>query len=175
MKKLLVIALMILAIQIQAQVRIGYAEAYSTAEKFVSQQGTQAKQTLTLGEEIKSAETGQTNLFVFAIEPKGFVIVSALNEVLAYSFTSSMPASDELPDHIAYWIGLYNEQTDYLLQHPGNIKRPAKQQRSVGPLLTSVWGQGCFHNALCPEDELGPCHHVEAGCVAIAMAQITYY
>ena len=175
MKKLLVIALMILAIQIQAQVRIGYAEAYSTAEKLVSQQGTQAKQTLTLSEEIKSEETGQTNLFVFAIEPKGFVIVSALNEVLAYSFTSSMPASDELPDHIAYWIDLYNEQTDYLLQHPGNIKRPAKQQRTVGPLLTSVWGQGCFHNALCPEDELGPCHHVEAGCVAIAMAQIMYY
>ena len=175
MKKLLIIALLISVIQLQAQVRIGYAEAYSTAEKFVSQQGKQDNQSLTLSEEIKSAETRQTNLFVFAIEPKGYVVVSALNEVWAYSFTSSMPASDELPDHIAYWIGLYNEQTDYLLQHPGNIKRPAKQQRSVGPLLTSVWGQGCFHNALCPEDELGPCHHVEAGCVAIAMAQIMYY
>lgn len=175
MKKLLVIALMILAIQIQAQVRIGSAEAYATAEQFVSRQRKQTVQKLTLSEEIKSEQTGQTNLFVFAIEPKGFVIVSALNEILAYSFTSSMPASDELPDHIAYWIGLYNEQTDYLLQHPDNIKRPAKQQRSVGPLLISVWGQGCFHNALCPEDELGPCHHVEAGCVAIAMAQIMYY
>jgi len=99
---------------LQAQTVIGLDEARATAERFVLQQGKQVQQTLSLSEEIKSTETGQTNLFVFAIKPKGFVVVSAMNEVLAYSFTSSMPASDELPDHIAYWIGLYNEQTDYL-------------------------------------------------------------
>ncbi|MBQ2173894.1 MAG: Spi family protease inhibitor, partial [Alphaproteobacteria bacterium] len=85
MKKLLVIALMMLVTQLQAQVRIGYAEAYSTAEKFVSQQEKQANQSLALSEEIKSKQTGRTNLFVFSIEPKGYVIVSALNDVLAYS------------------------------------------------------------------------------------------
>ena len=86
MKKLLVIALMILAIQLQAQVRIGYAEAYSTAEKLVSLQGTQAKQTLTLSEEIKSAETGQTNLFVFAIERKRTCLCSPLSQRVLSSF-----------------------------------------------------------------------------------------
>ena len=175
MKKLLVIALMILAIQLQAQVRIGYAEAYSTAEKFVSQQGKQANQSLTLSEEIKSNQTGQTNLFVFSIEPKGYVIVSALNDVLAYSLNSTLPTSAELPDNIAYWIELYNEQTDYLLLHPDQVKKPTKHEHSVGPLLTSVWGQGCHHNAACPNDDLGPCFHASAGCVAIAMAQIMYY
>ena len=175
MKKLLVIALIMCIAHLQAQVRIGDAEAYSTAEQFVSQQGKQGKPTLTLSEEIKSKQSGQTNLFVFSMEPKGYVVVSALNDVLAYSFESSMPTLHELPDHVAYWINLYNERTDYLLQHPDQIKKPAKQQRSVEPLLISIWGQGCYHNAACPYDTLGPCHHVEAGCVAIAMAQIMYY
>ena len=175
MKRLLVIALLMCFFHLQAQTTIGLEEARATAERFVLQQGKQVQQTLTLSEEIKSTETGQTNLFVFAIEPKGYVIVSAMNEVLAYSFTSSMPPSDELPDHIAYWIGLYNEQTDYILQHPDRIKKPERQQHSVGPLLTSIWGQGCYYNEACPEDENGSCQHVSAGCVAIAMAQIMYY
>jgi hypothetical protein len=155
-KRLLTIVWLLFALHLQAQVRIGEKEARATAEQFVLQQGKQVQQILTLREEIKSEPSGQTNLFVFAIEPKGYVIVSAMNEVLAYSFSSSMPASDELPDHIAYWIDLYNEQTDYLLQHPDQITKPTKQQRSVGPLVTSIWGQGCYHNQACPEDELGP-------------------
>ena len=175
MKRLLFIVLLMCFTHLQAQVRVGETEACLTAEQFVSQQGKQDKPTLTLSEEIKSEQTGQTNLFVFSMEPKGYVIVSALNDLLAYSFESSMPALDELPDHVAYWIDLYNEQNDYLLEHPDQIKRPTKQQHSVGPLLTSVWGQGCYHNADCPQDELGPCQHVSAGCIAIAMAQIMYY
>ena len=175
MKRLFVILLILFATHLQAQVRIRSAEAFSTAELFVSQQGRQGKPTLTLSEEIKSKQSGQTNLFVFSMEPKGYVVVSALNDVLAYSFESSMPAMDEIPDNVAYWLKLYNEQTDYLLLHPDQIKKPAKQQYSVEPLLTSIWGQGCYHNAACPYDTLGPCHHVEAGCVAVAMAQIMYY
>ena len=175
MKKLLAIVLLIIAAQLQAQVRISDVEARATAEQFVLQQGERAKHTLTLSEEIKSETSGQTNLFVFAIEPKGYVIVSALNEVLAYSLNSTLPTSDELPDHIDYWLDLYNEQTEYLLAHPDQIQQPVKQQRSVGPLLTSAWGQGCFYNEACPVNTSGPCQHVEAGCVAIAMAQIMYY
>ena len=166
---------MIFAIQLQAQVRIERAEAFATAERFIKQQDRMNTRILSLSEEIKSETSGQTNLFVFAIEPKGYVIVSALNEVLAYSLNTTLPTSVELPDHIAYWLDLYNEQTDYLLEHPDQTRKPTKSQQSVGPLLTSVWGQGCFHNEACPFDSLGPCQHVEAGCVAIAMAQIMYY
>ena len=52
-----------------------------------------------------------------------------------------------------------------------NGNRAAK---SVGPLLTDKWNQGCRYNSLCPEMG-GPCGHAEAGCVAIAMAQIMHY
>ena len=175
MKKLLVIVLLLLAAQLQAQVRMGREEAFASAERFLEQNGKQDEQTLTLSEEIKSNLSGQTNLFVFSVEPQGFIVVSALGKVMAYSYQSNLPTSDELPDHITYWLNLYNQQTDYLVEHPEQVKEPSKSQQSVEPLLTCIWGQGCYHNAACPVDAAGPCQHAEAGCIAIAMAQIMYY
>ena len=174
MKKFLVIALLSFAFQLQAQVRIGDTEAYATAKLFMQQQAKKPNISLSLNEVIGSKDSGQANLFVFTMNPRGFVIVSATNEVLAYSLVNVFPTSNELPDHIAYWLDLYNDQTDYLLQHPDQQKVPSKSQNAVEPLLTSCWGQGCFHNEACPEEENGPCGHVSAGCVAIAMAQIMY-
>ena len=124
---------------------------------------------------IYSRETGQPNLFVYSLKPKGFVIVSALNEVLAYSHESDLPSLDSLPEPVAYWIDLYNRQTDYLIKQPNQSRFEQKSQQSVEPLLTSQWAQGCYYNEACPIDTLGPCQHVYAGCVAIAMAQIMYY
>ena len=172
MKRLLVILLFFVAIHAQAQVRIGEREAYATATSFLAQQGQ--CRNLVLLDEIKSIHSDQTNLFVFTFEPQGYVVVSALNEVLAYSFTSSL-SKETLPDPVAYWLELYNRQTDYLLEHPEQVRHPLKSQASVGPLLTSAWGQGCYYNSACPSDNAGPCQHVSAGCVAIAMAQIMYY
>ena len=175
MKKLLVILLLVFATQLQAQVRIGEREAFSTATHFLKQNAKQQNPILSLNEVIYSKQLGLPNLFVFASKPCGFVIVSATGEVLAYSLHSNLPTSDELPDHIAYWIDLYNNTTDYIIEHHlPNIRRKAYRQE-VEPLLTSAWGQGCFHNELCPATESGPCDHASAGCVAIAMAQILYY
>lgn len=175
MKRLLLTTFLLIATLLQAQVRIGEKEAFSTAQRFLQDNTKLQNTSLVLSETINSKQSGQVNLYVFSIEQQGFIVVSAMNEILAYSFDSSLPVSDELPAHIAYWIDLYNEQTDYLIQHPDRLKKPEKQQHSVGPLLTSIWGQGCYHNSLCPNDVSGPCHHVSAGCVAIAMAQIMYY
>ena len=173
MKRLLVILLSLITVLTQAQVRIGEREAYTTVEQFLSQQG---KSNLpTISEEIKSQTSGQTNLFVFSLEPQGFVIVSAIGEVLAYSFESGLPHSEKLPEHIAYWIELYNQQTDVLLEQPEQARKPSKGPRSVEPLLTSAWGQGCYYNATCPYDNEGQCQHALAGCVAVSMAQIMYY
>ena len=126
-------------------------------------------------ETVYSRETGQPNLFVYSLKPKGFVIVSALNEVLAYSYESSFPSLDSLPAQIAYWIELYNTQTDYLIKHPGQARHELKSQQSVEPLLSSQWAQDCYYNEACPIDTSGPCQHVMAGCVAVTMAQIMYY
>ena len=175
MKKLLVIILIMCIAQLQAQERIGETEALMTAEQFIKQQGKVSVCALTLNEEIKSKQSGQTNLFVFSVVPKGFVVVSALGDILAYSPVSEMPSINTLPDHISYWLNLYNESTDQLIMHSEQRKEPMKSQTIVEPLLTSCWGQGCYHNEACPADEHGPCQHVSAGCVAIAMAQVMYF
>lgn len=175
MKKAFVIAMFLVSIQLQAQMRIGANEALTTAENFITQNTKQGAATLTLSEEIKSKQTEQTNLFVFLVEPQRFVIVSANNEVLAYSLTSPLPKKDDLPDHIVYWLDHYNQITDYLIAHPETRQQQTKYDQEVGPLTTSRWGQGCYYNEACPVDSAGLCHHASAGCVAIAMAQILYY
>ena len=175
MKRLLVIALITLCTYLQAQVRIGEREAFSTAERFLQENMILQSPTMVLSERIGSKQSGLTNLYVFSVEPHGFVIVSALGDILAYSTDSNIPLSNALPNHILYWLDLYNESTDYLIMHPEQRKAPTRSQTTVEPLLTSCWGQGCYHNEACPIDNNGPCQHVEAGCVAIAMAQIMYY
>ena len=175
MKKFLFIAFVILCAQLQAQVRIDEREAFLAAEKFLQKNTKLQSPTMALSEKINSEPSGQTNLYVFSIAPQGFVVVSAIGDILAYSLVSEMPQSNDLPDHIRYWLNLYNEATDQLIIHPEQRKEPTKSQSAVEPLLTSCWGQGCYHNEACPFDSTGPCQHVEAGCVAIAMAQIMYY
>jgi Peptidase C10 family/Spi protease inhibitor len=47
---------------------------------------------------------------------------------------------------------------------------------SVGPLLNTLWSQGCGFNSLCPScNNPSYCNHTPTGCVATAMAQVMYY
>ena len=110
--------------QLQAQERIGEAEAHMTAEHFIKQKDKTNVRALTLNEEIKSKQSGQTNFYVFSVDPKGFVVVSALGDILAYSLVSEMPSISTLPDHISNWFNLYNEATDQLIMHPEQRKEP---------------------------------------------------
>jgi len=48
-------------------------------------------------------------------------------------------------------------------------------QTSVGPLVTTIWSQGCYFNDSCPSDPSGQCQHVVTGCVATAMSQVINY
>lgn len=46
---------------------------------------------------------------------------------------------------------------------------------SKGPLLSTTWDQLCVYNELCPSVCTSYCGHVQAGCVATAMAQVLKY
>lgn len=50
-----------------------------------------------------------------------------------------------------------------------------KDAKSVAPLLTAKWNQGCLYNSLCPTMEGAACGHASVGCVAVAMGQIMHY
>ena len=93
MKKLIVIALLMLSTSLNAQVRIGEKDALSTAKRFLNENAKGPVSAPALHEVVNSRLTGEPNLFMFSIEPKGFVIVAANDEVVAYSFPSNLPDS----------------------------------------------------------------------------------
>lgn len=126
---------------------------------------------------------------------KGFVIVSAddcMQPVLGYSFTNDFCKADDMSPELSFWLDGYQQEIDYcrangaksseqtllewqsLMDGNAVVSNRAKSN-SVGPLLTTNWGQSAPYNANCPvaDDSLG--YHVQTGCVATAMAMIMKY
>ena len=140
-------------------------------------------------------EGDHTLYYVFNIEPKGFVIVSAVDNVvpvLAYSFETSYHP-DDCPPQFHAWMGQYARQilhainTDatpslnvsilwksLLEDDPASILKMDSAE-DVLPMLYSNWDQGNLYNEKCPADPCGPGGHTYAGCVPTAMGQIMYY
>ena len=138
------------------------------------------------------ADNGQAAFYVFTMQPKGFVIVSAddrAKPILGYSTEGAF--SNEIPEGLESFFRNYQagfsqmianneERTEMAvrdwnrLAETGRIN-DAKITREVSPLLTCTWNQSALYNRFCPEDEMGPDGHVYAGCVATAISQIMYY
>ena len=142
--------------------------------------------------------------YVVKLGEKGFVIISAddvANPILGYSYTNSWPTSISaqgdtlLPPQVLSYLNDMALQIETAIKKYPNLdssdewnnvgqktvrKTSARKSAdalpdSVGPLLTTTWGQGQYYNALCPEDAGGEDGHVPTGCVATAMAQIINY
>ncbi len=139
------------------------------------------------------AENGQAAFYVFAVRPKGFVIVSADDRampILGYSTESNFTA--QLPDGLMTFFENYkagfsqmfannDERTaeaiaDWTsLEKTGRLSS-SRTDRSVGPLMTSIWNQTDLYNNMAPEDPSSVYSgHCKSGCVANAMSQIMRY
>ncbi|MCF0206418.1 MAG: C10 family peptidase, partial [Bacteroidales bacterium] len=133
-----------------------------------------------------------TDVFhVYNLEPAGFVIVSAsenIEPLLAFSYESSFDKTDRHPSVQAF-LDSYAEQIAYSIknnlsasektqkewQHYKNQNFSAREIESVSPLLSTKWNQGRYFNTLCPEDSEGLDGHAVTGCVATALGQIFNY
>ena len=142
--------------------------------------------------------------YVVSLGEKGFVIVSGddvANPILGYSYTNLWPTSISaegdtlLPPQVLSYLNSMALQIETAIEKYPNLesseewnnvgqkavrKTSARKSAdalpdSVGPLLTTTWGQGQYYNALCPEDAEGEDGHVPTGCVATAVAQIINY
>ena len=142
--------------------------------------------------------------YVVKLGEKGFVIISAddvANPILGYNYTNLWPTSISaegdtlLPPQVLSYLNSMALQIETAIEKYPNLdssdewnnvgqkavrKTSARKSAdalpdSVGPLLTTTWGQGQYYNALCPEDAAGEDGHVPTGCVATAMAQIIHY
>lgn len=138
------------------------------------------------------ADNGQAAFYVFAVQPKGFVIVSAddrAKPILGYSTESNFTA--QLPEGLMTFFDNYkagfsqmfarnDERTaeavaDWTsLAETGKLSR--KTHRGIAPLMSSVWNQTDLYNNMAPEDPTSVYSgHCKSGCVANAMSQIMRY
>ena len=139
-----------------------------------------------------STDRGEAAFHVFNA-PNGFVIVSAddcATPILGYATTGQFDPSDLPPAMEAYLRG-FVEQIEYGIKNHLEANESIARQwewvrtsgrlhdsrdgETVDPLLTAMWGQGCYYNAMCPENANGQCGHVLTGCAATAMGMIMHY
>ena len=135
---------------------------------------------------------GDAAFYVFNT-PNGFVIVSAddcATPILGYSNEGQFDV-ENIPIQLQEYLQDFVEQIQYgIVNHLEADERTVQQwelvktigwltnirtDETVEPLVSTIWNQNCYYNAMCPEDENGPCGRVYAGCVATAMAQIMRY
>ena len=139
------------------------------------------------------ADNGQTAFYVFAVQPKGFVIVSAddrAKPILGYSTESNF--TPQLPDGLMTFFENYkagfsqmyannDERTaeavvDWASLEKTGLLSASKTDRSVGPLMASIWNQTDLYNNMAPLDPSSVYSgHCKSGCVANAMSQIMRY
>ncbi len=138
------------------------------------------------------ADNGQAAFYVFAVQPRGFVIVSAddrAKPILGYSTESNF--TPQLPDGLMTFFENYkagfsqmfarnDERTAEAVNDWTSMERtgtPAVQRRrNVAPLMASIWNQTDLYNNMAPEDPSSVYSgHCKSGCVANAMCQIMRY
>lgn len=139
-------------------------------------------------------DRGEACFYVFGLQPKGFVIVSAddrAKPILAYSTESNftpnqiegglMTFFDNYKAGFAQMFANNEERTEQAvadwtrLAETGKINCE-KIDRSVEPLMASIWNQTDLYNFMAPEDPNSAFSgHCKSGCVANAMSQVMRY
>ncbi len=137
-------------------------------------------------------DKGIAALYVFNTTD-GFVIISADDcetPIIGYSFEGCFDPNNipiQMEDYLNDFVsriqyGIENHTVadeatakQWALVKTSGQLNDCKEAKSVEPLLTDKWHQGCLYNSLCPAFEDAPCGHAEVGCVAMAMAQIIHY
>ena len=139
------------------------------------------------------ADKGQAAFYVFAVQPRGFVIVAAddrAKPILGYSTESNFTA--QLPDGLMTFFENYKAGFSQMFANNDNRTEQAiadwtslentgklvsnKTNRSVAPLMASLWNQTDLYNNMAPEDPNSIFSgHCKSGCVANAMSQIMRY
>ena len=138
------------------------------------------------------ADNGQAAFYVFAVQPKGFVIVSAddrAKPILGYSTESNF--TTPLPDGLMTFFDNYkagftqmfannDERTGQAVADWTSLeqtgKLTVKREVVVGPLLSSIWNQTDLYNNMAPYDPNSIfSQHCKSGCVANTMSQLMRY
>ena len=134
---------------------------------------------------------GLSEVYVFTVSPKGFVIVAAddlSRPILGFS-ANSVFDPDNIPIQLREWLEADADEIVWLRSHDvrqssitenewsallSDSPLPEYSETAVAPMVTTTWSQSPRYNNLCPYDD-GASQHAVTGCVATAMAQVMKY
>jgi hypothetical protein len=175
MKRLLHIMIMCLIIGNISFAGIVHTEKAATvAKKFMLTNQDIDLDTLFLAKTI--SKNGHELCYIFNFpENAGFIVIAATDQVipvLAFSDANEYNDSDDQPPQFIAWMNNYYDQIKFVidnnLQADETIRdewlfysdsEPIEREtpfRSVNPLLSTTWDQGCYYNGLCPLAAGGP-------------------
>jgi hypothetical protein len=193
MKKFLLITILLSILCVLQAEFVDFDRAAQAAQNWLSyRNGLQGSNISPLLKEGYSHTSGDLVIFyTFSFEPGGFVIMAADDAsipVLGYSIHGNANPED-LPGSFASLITAYERSIREIsakqLSNEDTLKEwnrllnneftPVREDRAVEPLLATNWHQNSPWNLYCPSGHGGPGGRAWAGCVAVAMAQVTRY
>lgn len=137
-----------------------------------------------------SNDNGVECVYVFNIDDKGFVLVSAddrAKPILAYSDESAIDMNN-LPSGLDYYLTHYKNQITFAIEENLEAEQDVIDEwnlvrqrgivtektlgRSVEPLIDLLWNQDNPYNLYCPTAPGGPGGRAYVGCAADAMAMV---
>lgn len=181
-------AVSVVAISSQAWAgNVNVADARRAATNFIQQQARKGTfkaasgvntADLTLAHAEASKVVAQANdYYAFNVKGGGWIIIAGEDRatpVLGYSDRGNLDFN-RLPCTFEALLGSYKREIEYLQAYQGDDLVPAAHVtvvKTVGPLITSTWGQELPYYLQCPVYQGEYC---VVGCVATAMAQVMKY
>ena len=180
MKKMLIIAALLLtAAQIFA-VNVDEATAMFKAQRFLSAQVSAGRMMSTVSGSLKMvhAEMGTVTpsapVYYIINSSNSFVVVAGddrAHEILAWGDQSL--DMDDMPANMQYWLSCYKRQLEYLQAHPNlQVSVPTRSGVQVNPLLTANWSQNTPYWNECPAFGSDTCY---TGCPATSLSMVFHY
>jgi hypothetical protein len=185
MKKLFLIAAIVLAALQMSAVDVDLAHATATAKRFINVKATakalhntSTNSLKLIHTEVNSSNAIQAAYYIFNYD-HGFIIVSGDDRSKAILAYGDQPVDMAMmPANMRYWLSCYKRQLEYLQTHPDlHVTLPAtgstlRAGQSVDPLITANWSQNSPYWNECPAFGTDTCF---TGCPATSLAMVFHY
>lgn len=194
MKKSIAFILLLCSLFLTLHSAVPYETALKVAQNFTLEKGGFSDvKSIQITHNQTFSDNGAPIFYIFNVNKKGFVIVSAseiANPILAFSFEHNFVMNPALNE----WLNGYKGQ---IIEHEKKGTTPPLKNKNdwkhytetafipnetksvvVGPLITTTWNQNKFYNTYCPWDDNAGSYYdyrVPNGCVALACAQLMNY
>ena len=116
-----------------------------------------------------------SKLRIYGYDDGGFAVVTSddrFESVIGYSTSS---CTDSIPCGLKWWLEAVDNNMKTFEAPTYKRARTRASSSGVGPLLTTIWGQGKPFNDNCTFTNGNDHYLCKTGCVATAMAQVMNY